>query len=301
MSEEKRPKLDTKSVILISGTSSGIGLGIAVHLANQGKHKVYATMRDVSKKEKLLEAAKNVGTNAVENLVVLEMDVTKEDTIAKAVQHILKADGKIDILICNAGFAMIGLVETTPVDEAKRIFDTNVFGSVRVMQHVVPYMRQQGSGKVIGMSSVSGLQAEPGLAYYCASKFALEAIFEAEAPLMKRFGINYVLVEPGMVQSDIVNNAKQYTAKKALLVDDKGLFKQFEDNYTALFEQNFMFADPVDDLVKFVQTIIETANPDLRYQFSSVSVDTAKAKLLDPTGNKSLEQNAVAINYILPQ
>lgn len=300
-SAEKKPKIE-KAVVLISGCSSGIGLTTAVHLATNSKYKVYATLRDMSKKDKILESAKSNNIVIGESLSLLEMDVTKEDTIVKAVKQILESEGKIDVLICNAGYAFVGLLETTPIEEVKKIFDTNVFGVVRLIQNVLPCMRKNSSGKIIAISSISGVQAEPGLDIYNATKFALEALFEAQAPLMKKLGIHYVLVQPGMVQSELANNAKaSMFARKPLLVDDGGMYDRFCDGYSALFEQNFMFADPADDLAKMIQTVIETENPNLRYQFTQVAEETAKSKLVDPTGNSIIEQSSVAIGYILPE
>jgi NADP-dependent 3-hydroxy acid dehydrogenase YdfG len=133
------------------------------------------------------------------NVIVIQLDVTSDDSVTQAVNRILKDDGKIDIVINNAGYGMVGTLETVHIAEAQKMFDVNVWGVVRVLQAVLPSMRQAKRGHVIGISSTSGIRATPANEFYAGSKFALEGISEAMRYSLAAFNISVTNVNPGPV------------------------------------------------------------------------------------------------------
>jgi NADP-dependent 3-hydroxy acid dehydrogenase YdfG len=172
--------------VLITGCSSGIGRASAVELTKRG-FEVIATARKPETLEDLDVTDK------------LALDVTDDASIANA----LAKAGRVDVLINNAGFGVGGPIEKVPVDEVKRLYDTNVFGCVRMIQAFVPQMRERGNGTVVNISSVAGRTSSPLGGYYASSKFALEAISEALHFEARHFGIRVIIIEPGGFQSSI--------------------------------------------------------------------------------------------------
>lgn len=179
---------------LVTGTSSGIGMATAIRLAADG-HRVFATMRDTSKADDLLAAVADAGVS----VEVETLDVNDDASVAAAFERI----GPIDILVNNAGLSPIGAVEEFPVDEWKALFETNVFGVVRCVQAALPSMRDQQSGHIINISSMTGRTAIPMFGAYSASKWAVEAMSESLAGEAAIFGIRVSLIEPGAVATPI--------------------------------------------------------------------------------------------------
>jgi len=192
------------NVVLITGASTGFGRETAETLARRG-YTVMATMRDVSgrnasHREELQALASREGLT----LHVLELDVTSESSVEQAVQQALKIAGRIDVVINNAGIAAMGLTEAYTIEQFQQLFDINVFGVARVNRAVLPSMRRQRSGLLIHVSSAAGRLVPPGMAVYCASKFALEAVADAYRFELSPFGIDSVIVEPGIHRTPIL-------------------------------------------------------------------------------------------------
>ena len=191
-------------VILITGTSTGFGRTAAETLAGRG-YQVFATMRDVSGRNAATrEALQSLARREGWNLEVLEMDVTNEASVNRAVQQALDRAARIDVVINNAGIAAQGITEAFQVEQYQAVFDVNVFGVARVNRAVLPEMRRQRSGLLIHVSSGAGRAVVPGFAVYCASKFALEALADAYRFELSAFGIDSVLVEPGIHRTPIL-------------------------------------------------------------------------------------------------
>ena len=190
------------SVVLITGTSSGIGLQTALQFARRGD-TVYATMRNVQRDGALRRAAESEGLP----LHVRQLDVTDPQSVERAVGEILDEQGRVDVLVNNAGINRGLTVEMTSDEELREVFDTNVFGVLRTTRAVLPAMRNDESGTVINVSSVAGrIGAWPEPAY-SASKWALEALSECLAIQLYRFNIRVAVIEPGMVQTEFFNNS----------------------------------------------------------------------------------------------
>ncbi|MEW9701771.1 SDR family oxidoreductase [Paenibacillus sp. SI8] len=187
----------TKQTILITGASSGMGFATALHLARLG-HAVFAGVRDIGgkntlKAEELASIAKKEGLE----LYLVELDVTIDNSIHMAVQSVVLRAGRIDVLINNAGIMYGGITEAYTVDQIKRMMETNYFGPMRMNRAVLPYMRQQGSGLLIQISSLAGGFTVPFFAHYSATKMAVEALAEGYFYELAPLGIDSVLLEPG--------------------------------------------------------------------------------------------------------
>jgi len=185
------------ATVLITGCSTGFGKLAALHFARKGA-TVYATMRDTSKGSDLLEAKETEGL-AIE---LLELDVTDDASVKEAVAEA----GQIDVLVNNAGFGTHGPIEETDDDEAKAVFETNVFGVLRMLRAVLPHMRERKAGTVVNVSSLAGVVAPPFEGIYAASKWALEALTEALHYEVHPFGIRVVLIEPGAFATSFRNS-----------------------------------------------------------------------------------------------
>jgi len=180
-----------KNTILITGASSGMGKETALQLIKEG-HIVYGAARRVESMKELVDN----GGHAI------KMDVTNEETIKQGVEQLIQEQGKIDILINNAGYAIYGAVEDTSIEDARRQFEVNIFGLARLTQLVLPHMREQKSGKIINISSMGGKIYTPLGAWYHATKHALEGWSDALRIEVKQFNIDVVIVEPGAIATE---------------------------------------------------------------------------------------------------
>ena len=180
----------TPKVILITGSSSGIGYDAAQALARQG-HRVYAAARRVDRMEPLRESG----------VTPLRMDVTDEASMEEGVRTVLGAEGRIDVLVNNAGYGYFGAIENVPLEEARRQLEVNVFGLAGLCRLVLPSMREQGSGRIVNISSVAGKVVMYFGGWYHVSKFSVEALSDALRMEVKPFGIDVSLIEPGGIRT----------------------------------------------------------------------------------------------------
>jgi len=230
-------------VILITGASSGIGKASAKYLMEQG-HIVYGTSRYPGSYPK------------PDGYTILQMDVADSDSIQNAVNQIFKDNDKIDVLINNAGFGIAGAIEVTSLDKAKEQFDTNFFGTVRLIKSVLPIMRQQSSGLIVNISSIGGIIGLPYQSMYSASKFAVEGLTESLYKELRSTNINVVLLEPGDFKTgftekrEISKNAEHSNTFKTALE----VIENDENN-----GQNPIM------IGKLLNKIINKPNPRLRY------------------------------------
>ena len=182
---------EPSKAVLITGCSSGIGRASALRLARSG-WIVYATAR---KLESIAELA-NAGCHT------LALDVTDEESMRAAVATVEQAEGAVGVLINNAGYSQSGAIETVPIEAVRRQFETNVFGLVRLTQLVLPQMRAQRWGKIVNLGSMGGRLTFPGGGHYHATKYALEAISDALRFELRGFGIDVILLEPGLITTE---------------------------------------------------------------------------------------------------
>ncbi len=173
-------------IILVTGASSGIGFSAARDLASNG-HKVYGAARRVDRMEPLREFG----------VVPVSLDVTSDESMQACVSSILADEGRIDVLVNNAGFGYFGAIENVPMEEARRQLEVNVFGLARLTQLVLPSMREHGFGRIVNVGSVAGRVVLPFGGWYHVSKYSVEALSDALRIEAKPFGIDVVLIEPG--------------------------------------------------------------------------------------------------------
>ena len=193
------------AVVLVTGSSTGIGLATALHFARLG-HDVHAGVRNPSTAPELMEA---VGTGQ-HALRAVTLDVDDDGSVRRAVDDVRERSGRIDVLVNNAGIGGGGPIADVPVDFARAMFETNYFGAIRMIQAVLPGMRAQRGGAIVNVSSVWGRVAAPGHGHYSAAKHALEAASEALAQEVYALGIRVAIVEPGAVRTPIFQKARRF-------------------------------------------------------------------------------------------
>jgi NAD(P)-dependent dehydrogenase (short-subunit alcohol dehydrogenase family) len=186
--------VETGRVALVTGASSGIGEAAARELVGAG-FTVYGTSRKAAAGEER------------DGLVFLPLDVTDDQSVAAAVGEVLDRSGRIDVLVNNAGFGVAGAAEESSVEQARAIFETNVFGSIRMTRAVLPHMRDQGSGRIINVSSVVGLIPVPFMALYASSKHAVEGYSESLDHEVREYGVRVLLVEPAFTRTAFDTNS----------------------------------------------------------------------------------------------
>ena len=211
-----------EKIALVTGSSSGIGLETVLSLARDGYY-TFASMRNVGKAGELEHAAKK------ENLPIeiIELDVNKEESIISAVKKVVTKNGRLDVLVNNAGYGQFGCTEDLTINEFRKQFETNFFSIVRIIQEVAPIMRKQNSGNIINISSVVGRMGLPGSPAYISSKFALEGLGECLRYELGQFGIKTTMIEPGVIKTNFFNSMKVPESK----IDPK--YKTLTDNILA--------------------------------------------------------------------
>ncbi|MCU1314862.1 MAG: hypothetical protein JWN63_184 [Candidatus Acidoferrum typicum] len=254
--------MNSKQVVLITGSSTGFGRLFAETVARKG-HTVFATMRDPGGRN--AKNASEIRTLAEKHalpIYVLELDVTDDASVERAVDAAIAKAGRIDVAINNAGYFVSGLAEAVTTEQAQRLLDANFFGPVRVNRAVLPHMRRQRSGVLMHISSGAGRVVLPSMGLYCASKFALEALAEAYNYELAAQGIESVIVEPGQYETPIFGNT--VTAADEARTNTYGAVKQFPDKINAALSSTAGNAQEVADTVL---RIIETpaGERQLRY------------------------------------
>jgi NAD(P)-dependent dehydrogenase (short-subunit alcohol dehydrogenase family) len=255
-----------QKVVLISGASGGIGFAAAQAFAEQG-WKVWAGHRDSI--PRALDGARWV-----------YLDVADESSIQKAMAELIEEEGRLDVLVNNAAFGIIGVEEEIGIEQAKKLFDVNFFGCLRLIQAASPIMRKQNSGHIINISSTSGIRAIPGYGLYGATKFALEGLSESLAATLSPWNIQVSIVEPGSVHNSFLFNC-QYGEKDS----GEPIYGRFIKALIARQEQFTEQGQPNEEIGALIVNIAENPKPDMRYQTSGKVKETAAKKFVDLTGN----------------
>ena len=254
--------MNSKQVVLITGSSTGFGRLFTETLARKG-HTVFATMRD--REGRNAKNAAEIRTLAQKESLpihVLEMDVTNDASVERAVDAAIAKAGRIDVAINNAGYYLSGLEEAVTTEQAQRLMDTNFIGPVRVNRAVLPHMRRQRSGVLMHISSGAGRVVIPSGGFYCASKFALEALAEAYSYELAAQGIESVIVQPGQYETPVFGNTVR--AADEARTNTYGAVKEIPAKINAAFSST---AGNAQDVADAVLQIIETpaGEKKLRY------------------------------------
>ena len=247
--------MKSKRTVLVTGCSSGIGLATC-HVLCRNNFMTYGTVRNLSKAKKIQDLINRENLS----LKILRLDVNDNQSIKLAVKKILTDTGKIDVLINNAGYGMFGPVEEITTQEVKKQFETNFFGTIRLIKAIVPIMRKQGNGTIVNISSMVGRFGVPLNSAYVSSKFAVEGLSESISFELEEFGISVIVIEPGVVRSDFFHNVKV-----------KGM--NLESPYHELMERRVNFLDKamknsLTSSYDVADTILEALNskdPKFRY------------------------------------
>jgi NAD(P)-dependent dehydrogenase (short-subunit alcohol dehydrogenase family) len=254
MSSPSSSSENNQRVAVITGSSRGIGYETSFALARSG-YLTYATMRNLKKQDAIRAAADK------ENLPirVVQLDVTDENSIKKAIESIVSEAGRIDLLVNNAGYGLTGAFEDIAIDEIKAQYETNFFGLIRVTQAVLPTMRKQRSGRIINISSGAGRFGYPGGSAYVSTKFALEGLSESMAYELEQFGIKVALIEPGVIRT----NFETVIARKSN--DPNSPYSDMMQMMATTFGKMIENGSNADLVARVVVEAATTSNPKLRY------------------------------------
>lgn len=260
--------MKSKRTGLVTGCSSGIGLATC-HVLSRNNFMTYGTVRNLSKAKKIQDLIN------MENLSlkILRLDVNDNQSIKLAVKKILTDTGRIDVLINNAGYGMFGPVEEITTQEVKKQFETNFFGTIRLIKAIVPIMRKQGNGTIVNISSMVGRFGVPLNSAYVSSKFAVEGLSESISFELEEFGIRVIVIEPGVVNSDFFHNVKV-----------KGM--NLESPYHKLMERRVNFLDKamknsLTSSYDVADTILEALNskdPKFRYVIGNDATNSLRMR-----------------------
>ena len=272
-----------KKIILLTGASSGIGYQTAESLAKEG-HVVYGAARRIEK----METLKQFGVNKP-----IYLDVTDEESIKSAIDTIIRNEGRIDVLINNAGYGSFGAVEDVDISEAKMQFEVNLFGLARLVQLVLPHMRKQKSGRIINVSSMGGRMTSYFGGWYHATKYALEAFSDELRMEVTDFGIDVSLIEPGLIKTDwgiiaankLADSSKGGAYEKEAMKTAKGMKKLFK----TFFDK---------EVEKFDKTMVSAGRRGLQMEVEAEKlVEVVKGNVVDFDDGRDLSYNGYNIKY----
>ena len=258
-----------KKTILITGASSGIGFDAAKTLAQQG-HRVYAAAR----RTELMEPLKAFGVQ------VLRMDVTEEASMKQGVEAIIQAEGCVDVLVNNAGYGFFGAIENVPIEEARKQLEVNVFGLARLTQLVLPYMRQQGRGRIINTSSIAGKMVFYLGGWYNVTKYAVEAFSDALRMEMKPYGIDVVMIEPGAIKTDWGVIAAKHLRESSAGTAYEETGTRWANSMDWFYRSNLLSSPEV--ITKAISRAVNSRRPKARYCRGRFSISGSLAHALMP-------------------
>jgi NAD(P)-dependent dehydrogenase (short-subunit alcohol dehydrogenase family) len=243
-------------VAVVTGSSTGNGYETSLTLARNG-FLTYATMRNLNKGENI----KSLAQKEKLPLKTVQLDVTDDISVKNAIQSITAESNRIDVLVNNAGYTVVGAFEDHSMEEIKALHETNLFGVIRVTQAVLPIMRRQKSGIIVNISSALGRFGFPITSAYVSTKFAIEGLSESMAYKLEPFGIKMVLVEPGFIKTNIGDN--RVTAKKSQ--DPNSPYSQLIQKVVRSLEHMMENGSSAEVVAKAVLKAVTSENPNLRY------------------------------------
>ncbi|MBC7540004.1 MAG: SDR family NAD(P)-dependent oxidoreductase [Bacteriovorax sp.] len=254
-----------EKVWLITGCSTGFGRCLVEEVLKHGD-KVIATARKV-------ETIQDLVKNYPDQAIAVSLDVTKKDQIESAVLKAIEVFGRIDVLVNNAGYGLIGALEEVSSSDITRIFDTNVFGLIEMTKAVLPIMRTTGHGHILNISSVAGFTSTPGFGIYNATKYAVEGLSEALAGEVSSFGIKVTIIEPGPFKTDFANRslvaAQPHPAYESAMRSTREYIQKVDGNQPG---------DPVRASKAMIE-LVNQRNPPLRIPFGKIALERINLKM----------------------
>lgn len=284
----------SKKVVLITGTNSGFGWLTTNSVAALG-HKVYATMRDTEGKN----ADKAKALAQLENVIVLDVSLTDDASVKNAIDTIIAAEGKLDVLVNNAGAGMFGVAESSTTADVQWMFDVNVFAPWRLMKLVLPFMRKHSEGLIINVSSGWGRFSAPFSVVYGASKFALEGLSEGLHYEVKPLGVDVAIIQPGAFPTEM--SQKIQSGSDTSVVDDYQAIAEYPNKMFAAIGKMFETAKPdpqnvADAVVKLIalpkgqrplRTVVDPSTGQI-VKAANEAVEVEYAKVLTAFGLEGL-------------
>jgi NAD(P)-dependent dehydrogenase (short-subunit alcohol dehydrogenase family) len=268
-----------KQVVLLTGTSSGIGFEAALVLASRG-HRVYATMRDpLRRNADAADALRAAGDLAAGEIRVIELDVSNDAAAREAVEEAAVGGGRLDALVNNAGAMFVGIAEAFTPDQLTRQLDVNVTGPFRLMRAAAPHMRAQGAGLILNVSSVAGRFARPFAGLYHASKWALEGLTQAMRYELSAYGVDVVLLEPGPYRTNL-QRTSEGPGDRARLAELENLVAVQKDMSSRFYKMLDDPAAPTDpaDVARAILHLVETPAGERPFR-SVVGIDFGMEEL----------------------
>jgi NAD(P)-dependent dehydrogenase (short-subunit alcohol dehydrogenase family) len=251
-----------QQIALVTGSSSGIGFETSLRFAQNGIY-TYASMRNLSKSDEILGYARKDNLP----LKILRLDVADEESISEAIDKIISEKGRIDIVVNNAGYSLLGPLEQLHINEIKEEFETNFFGIIKLIQSVLPTMRKQGYGRIINISSLAGRIGFPLSSAYVSSKFALEGLVESFRYEVQPHGILVSLIEPGVIRTNFVNNMKlgKNVVTSSNSGNDDSPYVEIIQRRISAFKPRFEKGSSASEVADMVLQAVTSDNPKARY------------------------------------
>lgn len=258
-------------VAIVTGSSSGIGYATSLLLARNRFH-TYATMRNTEKSADIQEIANKEKLP----LQVIQLDVNDDASIRNSIKRVERENERIDVLVNNAGYGLVGAFEDLSVEEIKSQFETNFFGVIRLTQQVLPIMRKQKSGTIVNVSSGAGRIGFPAMSAYVSSKFALEGLSESMSYELEPFGIKVIIIEPGVIRTNFKKNSVM--SKKSLdnssISPYSSIIQKIDSSISSIIEH----ATRPEEVAKAILHAITSNNPELRYLVGNDMIMMAETK-----------------------
>jgi short-subunit dehydrogenase len=279
---------EQRKVAIVTGSSSGIGYATSLLLARNRFH-TYATMRNIEKSADIQEIANKERLP----LQVIQLDVNDDTSIRNSIKMVERENERIDVLVNNAGYGLVGAFEDLSVEEIKSQFETNFFSVIRLTQQVLPIMRKQKSGTIVNVSSGAGRIGFPGMSAYVSSKFALEGLSESMSYELEPFGIKVVIIEPGVIRTNFKKNS--VISKKSLdnssISPYSSMIQKIDSSISSIVEH----ATPPEEVAKAILHAITSNNPKLRYLVGNdmIMMSETKKSMSDEDFRKMMMQSVI--------
>ena len=272
MSTKKMTK-EHEKVALVTGSSSGIGFETSLLLARNGFH-TFASVRNPERAKAII----GVSDKGELPIQVVELDVNSDKSVNAAINKIKDEANRIDVVVNNAGYSLIGALEDLSMDEIKEQFETNLFGTIRVIKAVLPIMREQHAGTIVNVSSMAGRVGFPLFPAYSSTKFALEGVSESLRLETDPLGIKIVLIEPGTIKSNFASNA--IVGKKATEPSSP-----YASSIETLLKSTTRFINqgtPAEEVAKVILNAVTIDDPELRYLVGNDAIQMIEARKAMP-------------------
>jgi len=281
-------KKESNKIAVVTGSSSGVGFVTSLLLAKNGYH-TFATVRNLEKAKSL----RDISDKGDLPITVLELDVKNDNSVNDAIQGIIDKEKRIDAVVNNAGYSLMGALEDLSMDEIKAQFETNIFGTIRMMKAVLPIMREQHNGTIVNVSSMAGKVGFPLLPIYSSTKFALEGVSESVRLETDAFGIKIVIIEPGTIKSNFASNA--IVGRK--VIEPSSPYAPQVQAMQKATERIINQGIQPQEVAEAILNAVTSENPELRYPVGNDAIHMIEAR----KGMSDQEFGVVVKQHLLAQ